>query len=87
MKTINIMKGIINNKRNILSISSGLILIFIMSLILSCQKDWNEHYQSDSPDIDMNVWEAIKLESDYSKFVEYIEEFNLDTIFEENQQY
>ncbi len=77
----------IPNKRHISSIISGIIMIFIMSFILSCQKDWDEHYQSDSPDIEMNVWEAVKLENDYSTFVGYVEEFNLDTLFGGDQQF
>lgn len=54
----------------------------------SCKKDdWEDHYLNYDEKIDMKLWDAVKLESRFSKFVEWIEKNELDTLFDSGLSY
>ncbi len=63
------------------SISTGLLLLL---LLVGCKEDWDKHYNSPPPTVDMNVWDAIQQNGDLSKFVEVIKEFKFDTLFQKD---
>ncbi|MFW5877469.1 MAG: fasciclin domain-containing protein, partial [bacterium] len=53
---------------------------FVLSLLSSCNDNWDEHYEQIDPDIDKNVWEVLVDEPEFSLFVEYARKFALDSI-------
>lgn len=59
-----------------------LVTLFIAG-ITGCDETWNEHYITQSETVDQNVWEAIKGNADVSKFVELVEKFELDSLFDD----
>jgi len=60
------------------------ILIILASVIItSCTRDdWEEHYNDYEENVNQLLWEAVKEEPRYSRFVEYIEDYELDSLFE-----
>ena len=61
----------------------GLVIIFN-----SCERpEWKEHYEDYDKRVDMGLWAAIKSEPQYSKFVDWMEEQNLDTLFDAGLSY
>ncbi len=66
----------IREMKNILYI---IISVIIISLVTGCEDDtWNEHYSNNPETINGSVWTALKAESNVSKFVSLIEEYNFD---------
>jgi len=63
-----------------------IILIFFLivaGIIISCsKKEWDEYYNDYDEQVDMNIWDAVKEEPRYASFVEYMEEYELDSLFE-----
>ncbi|KPK80257.1 MAG: hypothetical protein AMS27_17225, partial [Bacteroides sp. SM23_62_1] len=73
--------------RRIIYICS-IITILIFIFIYSCNKDdWEDHYSNYDEKVNMNLWTAVKEESRFSKFADWIEENNLDTIFDTGLSY
>jgi hypothetical protein len=56
------------------------LLIFALFILYSCvNEDWEDHYSSYNEKINMKLWDAIREEPRFTKFVEYIKEYDLDT--------
>jgi hypothetical protein len=66
---------------------NGLLGIVFIALFFSCKDDWNEHYNSVVETIDTNVWDAIQNDSNLSMYVQYMKEFEYDTLFLTDQTY
>ena len=72
------------NKNHIIIILS----IIMIGGILSCsKKEWEEHYNDYDEQVDRNLWEVVKEEPRYTNFVEYIENNELDSLFESGLSY
>jgi len=56
-------------------------------LLLSCKKDWDEHYNSLPATINVNVWDAVQMDENLSMFVNSVKEFRYDTLFLTNNTY
>jgi len=55
----------------------------MIGVIFSCsKKDWEEYYNGYDDQVDRNLWEVVKEEPRYTKFVEYVEDYELDSLFE-----
>ncbi len=64
------------------------ITMALLPLVLfSCEKKWEEHYDKQPETVDQNVWEAIQENPDLSLFVEYMKEFQYDTLFLTDKPY
>jgi hypothetical protein len=61
-------------------------LIFLL-LLCGCNKDWDEHYKSNPPSSNINVWEILQKDENLSKFVGYLKEFKYDTLFLSDNTY
>ena len=73
---INIMKGLLI--RNIL-----LLIILIFAFISSCKNDdWEDHYSDYDEEVDIKLWDAVRQESRFTEFVDWIEGNGLDTLFD-----
>ena len=54
-----------------------------IGVMFSCtKKDWEEYYNDYDEQVDRNLWEVVKEEPRYTRFVEYFEEYELDSLFE-----
>jgi len=71
-----------NNKK---SVAAVFLICFIG--LQSCNPPWEEHYSNHDNQSDMELWEAIKLESRFSTFVSEMQAYGLDTIFNDGQVY
>ena len=56
---------------------TGIVLL----LFISCNKDWDEHYNSVPATSNVNVWEDLQKDGNLSIFVNYMKEFRYDTLF------
>ncbi len=60
-----------------------IILILIPIFLTYCKKeDWNEHYEQSDEQVNMHLWDAVREEPRFSKFVELMVQYELDTLFE-----
>ncbi len=66
--------------------TKGLLLVLLAGFF-SCEKRFDEHYNSAPETIDMRIWDAISANPDYSKFVELISEYELDSIFNQESSF
>lgn len=74
------MKQIIHKKYLLVT---GLIII-----LFSCERsDWKEHYEDYGERVNMELWDAIKSEPQFSDFVAWMEERKLDTLFKSELSY
>ncbi len=64
-----------------------IVLAFLPLLLFSCEKRWEEHYDNQPETVDMNVWEAVQQNPDLSLFVQYMKEFEYDTLFLTDKPY
>ena len=76
-----------NIKRKKIISFTALLVLLVLLLHTACNKEWEEHYNPENQSIDKIMWDEIKLQDDYSIFVDYIIENLLDTILTNNQQY
>jgi hypothetical protein len=60
-----------------------IIIALVFTGFIACDDTWNEHYGTTPETVDQNVWDVLKAESSASKFVELVEKFQLDTLFDE----
>jgi uncharacterized surface protein with fasciclin (FAS1) repeats len=65
-----------------------LLLAMVLVLItFACKEDWDAHYTPTEETVNMNVWEAIQQEANFSLFADFLLKNGLDTILGGNQQY
>jgi len=69
-----------------ISTLAGIIFILLIFLI-GCKKEWEEHYENKPETVDRNLWEVIKEDGNLSSFVQYMEDRQLDTLFNKNNSY
>ena len=58
------------------------IVILCMGLCLSCNKEWDAHYDQYPDTVEGNIWDEIRDQSQFSDFVKIVEEAEMDTLFE-----
>jgi uncharacterized surface protein with fasciclin (FAS1) repeats len=64
------------------------ILCFLLSIALfSCKENWNDHYDVKLETVNINVWEAIQKDTSLSLFVQYVKNYQLDSLFSKDQTY
>ena len=63
------------------------ILVIFAFLALAGCKDWQDHYNTEPPTSDENVWAAVQKDPDLSSFVNYMKQYKYDTLFESNNTY
>jgi len=58
-------------------------IYLVMLIVFSCVKErWEEHYNNNEEKVNRELWDVVKEEPRYTKFVEYVEEHQLDTLFD-----
>ncbi len=72
--------------RNRIGIFSTVLLICIF-VMQSCHPPWEDHYSNHDDQVDMELWDAIKLEPRFSTFVSEMQAYGLDTIFNDGLVY
>jgi uncharacterized surface protein with fasciclin (FAS1) repeats len=65
----------------------SLFSILLVIVLFSCKDDWNAHYNPKVETINTNVWEAIQRDDNLSSFVQYVKNYQLDTLFSKDQTY
>ena len=65
----------------------GIPAIIFVLLLVSCKKDWDEHYNTNVPTSNVNLWDALQKEENLSSFVNYLKEYKYDTLFLTNNTY
>ena len=73
--------------RSVIQVGAAMILISGMVWLSCTREEWEDHYNPMEAEADMNLWDAVKQEPRYSKFVEYMETYQLDSLFELEQFY
>ena len=68
-------------------LKTGLAFSLGFMLTLSCNPPWEDHYGNQEEQINMKLWDAVKLDSRFSTFVSLIETSGLDSLFQANQVY
>ena len=58
-----------------------ILLIFLPVLFFSCNNTWDEYYNSYPDTVNKNLWDALQSDSKISKYVEYLKQYKLDTLF------
>ncbi len=59
------------------------IVILGSFLISSCAETlWDDHYNKNGETVDIPLWEAVKAEPDFSTFVEIMEKYKMDSLFQ-----
>jgi uncharacterized surface protein with fasciclin (FAS1) repeats len=66
---------------------SYILVILGIAAITGCEKYWEEHYTTQPETVKVNVWDALKSNSDVSEFVGLVENCHLDTLFNYNDIY
>ena len=70
--------------RNIIRLMVGVPSVLL--ILASCQPDWDNYYDVAAKS-NNSMWDVVKENPDYSKFVELMRETGLDTIFNKEQSY
>ncbi len=66
----------------------GILLAGFMVIILSsCRKDWEDHYNVYPETVDQNVWEVIQNDQQFSSFVQIVKSAKMDTLFNSDIAY
>jgi hypothetical protein len=60
---------------------NGIFGISLIILITGCEKYWDDHYKTQPETVNINLWDAIQNERNLSSFVQYIKDFDYDTLF------
>jgi len=60
---------------------NGIFGISVIILITGCEKYWDDHYKTQPETVNINLWDAIQNERNLSSFVQYIKDFDYDTLF------
>ena len=58
------------------------ILFIFLAGFLSCTKTWDDHYNNPGETVNQTLWETISANPDYSAFVDYLVQYELDSIFQ-----
>jgi hypothetical protein len=66
---------------------TGIPGIVFALLLVGCNKDFDEHYNTTVPTSNVNVWDALQKDQDLSSFVSYLKEYRYDTLFSTNNTY
>lgn len=64
-----------------------IILAVLIVTVMGCTKNWDVHYLTQPKTINSNVWDAVKGNSDLSRFVALMEKYKYDTLFKSNDTY
>lgn len=72
---------------NTLLSRTSVLIVAVILLLSGCQEDWDKHYTPADQSVNELMWDRIQLNENYSLFVNYIEDNNLDTLLKSNQQY
>ncbi len=66
---------------------TAIAAILLTLIATGCDKLWEEHYGTVPETVEINLWEAIQQDEDLSVFVQYIKDFNYDTLFNTDNTY
>lgn len=81
-----IIKGCMKTKKKVYNFLLLVSLTIFVAVIFfaSCSSDWEDYYQE--PDYSsVRMFDIVKNNPDYSMFVNYLEDFSFDTLFDKNQ--
>lgn len=66
----------------------GILLFGVIIIgVVSCTKEWDEHYNVYPETVDQNVWDIIKSDPQFSSFVQVIQQTKMDTLFNSDIAY
>ena len=63
------------------------LLIFYILLVTACDPGWEEYYDDYPETVNKKVWDVLKEDPDVSSFVELIEAYEYDTLFNSDISY
>ena len=64
-----------------------LMISLFLTTFVGCEEAWENHYGVQPETVDQSVWDVLKNEQNLSSFVNYMEQFNFDSIFDYNDVY
>lgn len=66
----------------------GILLLGVIIIgVVSCTKEWDEHYNVYPETVDQNVWDVIQSDPQFSSFVQVIKQAKMDTLFNSDIAY
>ena len=66
---------------------SNILIVIALLGVFACSDKWDEHYDVYPDTVNENVWNAMKSDPDISRFVQIMEENDMDTLFESDIAY
>lgn len=70
-----------------MKLRSGLLIGLTLLLITSCEKYWEDHYNTIPETVDKNFWEAMQSDPEISQFVQLLKDLKYDTLFLTDNSY
>jgi hypothetical protein len=61
------------------------MFVFMLSFFSSCEKEWDKHYQVTDERVNLKLKDALTGDNNYTKFLELITAYGLDTLFSKDQ--
>jgi hypothetical protein len=65
----------------------AVFVTLVVLMLVGCKESWDEHYNVQPETVDKNMWDDIKNNADLSMYVDYMEEYELDSLFLKNNAY
>jgi hypothetical protein len=65
----------------------GIYTVFFILLLASCTKEWDDHFTVYPETVDQNVWDAMSDDPEIADFINLLEEFQYDTLFQSDIPY
>ncbi len=62
-------------------------VLALFTIVFGCKSEWEDHYNSPAKGSNENVWNAVQKDPDLSSFVNYMKQFQYDTLFLTNNTY
>lgn len=62
-----------------------IVILVLFAGVLSCEKNFDEHYGAKEETVNMKLWDVISANPDYSEFVAALTETGLDSMFQQGR--
>ncbi len=70
-----------------MKLKSYILIPLAFLFIVSCERDWEDHYDIYPETVNENVWNAVQQQPELSEFVQILKDFKYDTLFLTDNSY
>ena len=64
-----------------------ILILLAFSVVISCERDWEDHFDIYPETVDENVWNAVQQQPELSEFVQILRDLKYDTLFLTDHSY